>query len=645
MLTERGWIAAADLGPDDRIATGQGLSRIARDVVCGSLLGDANIGEATSHLQMAHSTRQREYALFKSGLLRELEPQVDELVVAAVAGGAREYGAIHVRTHASRALRILRGEFYEPEKHVPAWIADELNERMLAFWFMDDGYTRIRDNRRPRAEIATCAFDDGDIAFLLRGLARLGLPAKALRGRIHFDCRGTVRLSELIAPFVPPSMRYKLHPEVERGVLFEPSAVQAGPVEVLYDAVEVQDVTDELRSDTTFFCIDVDETHNFVTAGGVVHNCRPPGNRDPAPDEIEACESHLFRQIELIEPTVVATLGNFATKLLSGRPLGITRVHGQEQQTTIGSRSVLLYPLYHPAAALYTPAMLKVLESDFARLPELLGRTPEPAAAPEPELALVAPPAAGRAARAVLGLNALDGDHAEVGGALAERLRRLVLGRVVEAPDRLEVLELEHDQPLRLPVALEHGQLAAAGEETPAAGGHRAGRRGLVQLVLLGVVDVGFDDEIRRHGRDSTLCLVMDTETTSPEETAALAGRLAARLAPGDVVTVAGELGTGKTTFVRGACEALGVRERVTSPTYTIGHRYHAAQGEVSHLDLYRFRGVSAAEWGDLEPYFDSSIAFVEWPEAGDGVLPPPRFSVRLRHAGGARRVVSIDEC
>jgi tRNA threonylcarbamoyladenosine biosynthesis protein TsaE len=138
---------------------------------------------------------------------------------------------------------------------------------------------------------------------------------------------------------------------------------------------------------------------------------------------------------------------------------------------------------------------------------------------------------------------------------------------------------------------------------------------------------------------------VTETETISPDETAALAGRLAARLTPGDVVTVAGELGTGKTTFVRGACEALGVHEHVTSPTYTIGHRYHAAQGEVSHLDLYRFQGVSAAEWGDLEPYFDGSIAFVEWPEAGEGVLPPPRFSVRLRHAGGARRVVSIDEC
>jgi uracil-DNA glycosylase len=126
-----------------------------------------------------------------------------------------------------------------------------------------------------------------------------------------------------------------------------------------------------------------------------VLKCRPPGNRDPQLDEIEACESHLFRQIELIEPTVVATLGNFATKLLSGRQVGITRVHGQEQETTLGGRKVLLYPLYHPAAALYTPTMLTILEVDFARLPELLGRALEPIAAVEPELTLVGaqPPA------------------------------------------------------------------------------------------------------------------------------------------------------------------------------------------------------------------------------------------------------------
>ena len=134
------------------------------------------------------------------------------------------------------------------------------------------------------------------------------------------------------------------------------------------------------------------------------------------------------------------------------------------------------------------------------------------------------------------------------------------------------------------------------------------------------------------------------TTTNSPEETEALAARLARRLAAGDVVTVAGELGSGKTTFVRGACSALGVRERVTSPTYTIGHRYHGDRVEVSHLDLYRFQGVSPAEWGDLEPYFEEAIAFVEWPEAGEGVLPPARYAVHLRHAG-AGRAVEIEEC
>jgi DNA polymerase len=124
---------------------------------------------------------------------------------------------------------------------------------------------------------------------------------------------------------------------------------------------------------------------------GNVIKCRPPGNRDPMPDEIEACESHLFRQVELIEPKLVGTLGNFATKLLSGKQTGITRVHGQEQQVVLGGRQVILYPLYHPAAALYTPAMLNVLQEDFARIPELLGRVVEPV--PEPEPLLAAEPA------------------------------------------------------------------------------------------------------------------------------------------------------------------------------------------------------------------------------------------------------------
>jgi DNA polymerase len=120
-----------------------------------------------------------------------------------------------------------------------------------------------------------------------------------------------------------------------------------------------------------------------------VLKCRPPGNRDPLPEEIAACESHLFRQLELIRPKLVATLGNFATKLLSGRQDGITRVHGREQQVTIGGQPITLYPIFHPAAALYTPRMLEVLEQDFARIPALIGHVPVPVVAPAPALAEV----------------------------------------------------------------------------------------------------------------------------------------------------------------------------------------------------------------------------------------------------------------
>ena len=254
--------------------------------------------------------------------------------------------------------------------------------------------------------------------------------------------------------------------------------------------MSVVDITNNRATDTTFFCIDVDENHNFVTAGGVVHNCRPPGNRDPLPEEIQACESHLFRQIELIQPTLVATLGNFATKLLSGKPAGITQVHGREQHVVLGGNDVTLYPIFHPAAALYTPRMLQVLEEDFARIPELLGRQVE--AVPEPE---PAPP--GSSSRSSSASSSLH--HVEV-------------------------------------------------------------------------------------------------VTASPEETEALAAELAATLRAGDVVAVSGDLGAGKTTFVRGAARALGVVGPISSPTFTIGHRYDGARAGRAPRSLPapgpRFRGV-----------------------------------------------------
>mgnify|MGYP000297666212 CR=1 FL=1 len=134
----------------------------------------------------------------------------------------------------------------------------------------------------------------------------------------------------------------------------------------------------------------------------------------------------------------------------------------------------------------------------------------------------------------------------------------------------------------------------------------------------------------------------MERRSSSAAETEEIAAELARELVVGDVVAVSGELGAGKTTFVRGACRALGVTAPVTSPTYTIGHRYQG-DPDVSHLDLYRFKDVSAAEWADLEPYFDDAIVFVEWPEAGAAGLPPLRASVRLEHEAETTRRVVIE--
>jgi tRNA threonylcarbamoyladenosine biosynthesis protein TsaE len=134
---------------------------------------------------------------------------------------------------------------------------------------------------------------------------------------------------------------------------------------------------------------------------------------------------------------------------------------------------------------------------------------------------------------------------------------------------------------------------------------------------------------------------MIELESASPEETERIASLLAAELVPGDVVTVSGELGVGKTTFVRGACRALGVEGPVTSPTYTVGHLYQG-RVPVSHIDLYRFEGMSDAEWGDLERYFENAVAFVEWPEAGAGFLPEPRAGVGLRHLGERHRLILL---
>jgi tRNA threonylcarbamoyladenosine biosynthesis protein TsaE len=139
---------------------------------------------------------------------------------------------------------------------------------------------------------------------------------------------------------------------------------------------------------------------------------------------------------------------------------------------------------------------------------------------------------------------------------------------------------------------------------------------------------------------------VSSAETSDPTATERAGAELAARLAPGAVVLVSGELGAGKTTFVRGAVRALGVEEAVTSPTFVVGHAYDGRAGPVSHLDLYRLAGMGGEDPGLLEPFFaPDAIAFVEWPEHAEDAWPPERVThrVRLEHAGGDRRRIEIE--
>lgn len=138
-----------------------------------------------------------------------------------------------------------------------------------------------------------------------------------------------------------------------------------------------------------------------------VLKCRPPGNRDPLPGEIENCREYLYRQVELIEPTVICSLGNFSTKLLRDDPTGITRLHGTPEVITLGKRAVRLYPIFHPAAALYTPRMLETLREDFSRLPELLALGP-----PEQPDDLELPPLEAELASPAAGSSVVDAEGA-----------------------------------------------------------------------------------------------------------------------------------------------------------------------------------------------------------------------------------------
>ena len=376
VLTQRGWIRADELVLGDQIATGQGFSTTALDVLCGTLLGDGAVDAKRSALVIAHSGSQRAYVEWLADVLTELRPQLVESQVAAAVGAPREHDVVTLSTPAHRALRRLRAEFYpEGRKIVPPWVAQSLNPRMLAIWFMDDGHTRVRGGRQPLSEIAACGFDDLGVELLRGWLRDWGLECRRTpRNRLTFGVEATYRLSTLIAPFVPPPMRYKLHPAVETAIPFDPTLWHVGPPRSLFDEIEIAEERVTSGRYPNWYCLDVADTHNFVTAAGAVHNCRPPGNRDPLPDETAACSPFLAKQVELIKPRVIVTLGNPATRYVLQTKEGITKLRGRTFAHESGATVV---PTYHPAAVLRGGAEpMAQMRADLVRAKLLLRGVP-----------------------------------------------------------------------------------------------------------------------------------------------------------------------------------------------------------------------------------------------------------------------------
>jgi uracil-DNA glycosylase family 4 len=267
----------------------------------------------------------------------------------------------------------MRSRFYPDggSKHVPADL--HLTPRSAAVWFLDDGHTKVKSDAVALSEIAAHSFINDGIATLVQDLRdELGIEGHlrdSSPGRIHFGSEESLRLSEMVAPYTPPSLRYKLHPRVRERIAFDPSLYAPGEREVLFDRVIAEEVDFKGR-DRTFFCIDVDETHNFVTSGAVVHNCRPPQNRNPEPDEILSCQPFLDAQIRAIQPRVLVGLGKFGAQWLLKTAEPITRLRGRMGEY----QGIPVMPTYHPAYLLRNAAGKKDVWEDMKVVLRLLGR-------------------------------------------------------------------------------------------------------------------------------------------------------------------------------------------------------------------------------------------------------------------------------
>ncbi len=350
VLTQRGWITVEGLQDDDLIATGTPApGQRGLQVLLGSLLGDGCIGSSGGFIEN-HSIEQETYLKLKARVLNGFYPQMRKYLVKTQNGNSHE--AISMGLAKTYYLHELRQEWYaNGKKDFPVAALEKLNNFGLAIWYMDDGYWRRKTKggklrKHIDVEIALGDVTKETAEKVINCFASQGYKTYAAfrsTWRLFFRYGEGIRFLENIAEFIPNSMRYKL-PEELHSIPFSLEAYKEEAV-----VTHWKPVTKKLlppKSDSyLLYCIDVEDTANFVTPAGVVHNCRPPDNRVPTTEEMAACKPYLLEQIRLVDPKIILLTGATAVKGVTGDKRAITKIRGQWLEW----EGRLCMPIFHPS--------------------------------------------------------------------------------------------------------------------------------------------------------------------------------------------------------------------------------------------------------------------------------------------------------
>mgnify|MGYP006277461843 CR=1 FL=1 len=355
ILTKDGWKMVVELEKNDKIHSGTMMpSDDVFEAMIGVLFGDGNI--TNNNFYIAHSTKQHEYLQYLANLFGK-DLSVKEYNIG-------KYNACRFNIRASPYIRYLnKNSYINGKKRMTDKLLNYYSIISLAFHFMDDGYMRIREGRKPSAEIATLGYSDSEIKKLSKKIESFGINNYIKNKRIFFNVENTNILSKMIAPYIPKCMNYKLipkHRQIEKIKL----NIEEQP---FYDDYTIEER--ELKYKYVYD-ITVEKNHNFITHSGVVHNCRPPNNRDPTKEEIYRCSDFLEDEIRTVNPKMIVPLGRFASEYISFRYGAPFTAMGEMHGIPYNIHDVTIIPMYHPAVVLYNPHMLKILVNDFRSLLE-----------------------------------------------------------------------------------------------------------------------------------------------------------------------------------------------------------------------------------------------------------------------------------